>query len=106
MLRINTFLKCVSISQDMLILYLFSSYFKTLSSHLLSSFLSFSLSLQVEDLIRQLRGHLKTVKTEGELKPFHSFTDIRERLRRPLKQPDITASDFLTVLRFMHKVRS
>ena len=65
-----------------------------------------SLSLQVEDLIRQLRGHLKTVKTAGELKPFHSFTDIRERLRRPLKQLNITASDFLTVLRFMHKVRS
>ncbi|XP_019862865.1 PREDICTED: uncharacterized protein LOC109591600, partial [Amphimedon queenslandica] len=59
--------------------------------------------LQVEDLIRQLRGHLKTVKTEGELKPFHSFNDIRERLRRPLKQLDITASDFLTVLRFLHK---
>ena len=59
---------------------------------------------QVESLIRQLRGHFKEVKTEGEQKAFYMFSELRDRLRRPLKQLDITGADFLAALRFLHEV--
>ena len=60
---------------------------------------------QIESLIRQLRGHLKDVKTEGEQKPFYTFGELQERLRRPLKQLNIPGIDFVTALRFLHEVR-
>ena len=59
---------------------------------------------QVVNLIKQLQGHLKTVKTEGEQKPFYTFSELQERLRRPLKQLNITGDDFLAALRFLHEV--
>jgi leucine-rich repeat kinase 1 len=62
-----------------------------------------SVYIQIENLIRQLRGHLKSVKTEGEQKPFYRFSDLTSRLRRPLKQLDITCADFQAALRFFHE---
>ena len=59
---------------------------------------------QVESLVRQLRGHFRDVKTEGEQKAFYMFSELRDRLRRPLKQLNITGADFLAALRFLHEV--
>lgn len=60
--------------------------------------------IHIINLIKQLQGHLKTVKTEGEQKPFYTFSELLERLRRPIKQLNITGEDFLAALRFLHKV--
>ena len=61
---------------------------------------------QVANLVRQLRGHLKNVKTDGEQKPFYTFSELQERLRRPLKQLNIPGNDFLAALRFLHEVNT
>ncbi len=59
---------------------------------------------QVVNLVRQLQGHLRNVKTEGEQKPFYTFSELQERLRRPLKQLNIPGKDFLAALRYLHEV--
>ena len=59
---------------------------------------------QVVNLVKQLQGHLKSMKTEGEQKPFYTFAELQERLRRPLKQLNIPGKDFLAALRFLHEV--
>lgn len=61
--------------------------------------------VQIENLIRQLKGHLKNVKTDGEIKPFYTFSELKDRLRRPIKQLDITGGDFQAALRFLHEVQ-
>lgn len=60
----------------------------------------------IMNLIKQLQGHLKTVKTEGEQKPFYKFAELQDRLRRPLKQLNVSKDDFLAALRFLHKVHN
>ena len=59
---------------------------------------------QIESLVRQLRTHLRSLRTDGEQKPFYTFSELKDRLRRPLKQLSVTGMDFYAALRLLHEV--
>ena len=60
--------------------------------------------VQVESLMRQLRSNARSMKTEGEQKPFYQFSELKTRLRRTLKQMDISSCDFKAALYLLHQV--
>ena len=59
---------------------------------------------QIESLVRQLRTHLRSLRTDGEQKPFYTLSELKDRLRRPLKQLSVTGMDFYAALRLLDEV--
>lgn len=75
----------------------------------LPSLLSIAMELptiytQIESLVRQLRTHLRSLRNDGEQKPFYTLSELKECLRRPLKQLAVTGMDFYAALRLLHEV--
>lgn len=65
-----------------------------------------SVFLQVESLIRQLRGRFRSSRREGEQRPFYTMSELMyKKLKHPLKQMSLQEKDFFKALSFLHEVQ-
>ena len=61
--------------------------------------------IQVELMVRHLRGKFRSVRREGEQRPFYTLSELyHKKLRRPLGDGGITERDFAAALNFLHEV--
>ena len=62
---------------------------------------------QVELLLRHLRGRFRSLRREGEQRPFYTISElVQKKLRRPLTEGGIMERDFVAALNFLHEVGS
>ena len=59
----------------------------------------------VEQIVRQLRGKFRSVRREGEQRPFYTMYELfHKKLRRTLADGGVTERDFAAALAFLHEV--
>ena len=59
----------------------------------------------VELIVRQLRGKFRSVRREGEQRPFYTMSELyHKKLRRALNDGGVTERDFAAALTFLHEV--
>ena len=59
----------------------------------------------VEQIVRQLRGKFRSVRREGEQRPFYTMSELfNKKLRRTLADGGVTERDFAAALAFLHEV--
>lgn len=61
--------------------------------------------VQVEMIVRHLRGRFRSSRREGEQRPFYTVSELfHKKLRKPLTENGISERDFVTALNFLHEV--
>ena len=59
----------------------------------------------VEQIVRQLRGRFRSVRREGEQRPFYTMSELfHKKLRRALADGGVTERDFAAALAVLHEV--